>query len=48
MPYKPSGPWVLVKRGGKWKRLKRHPTPEKARRHAAALNAKVTNKERKR
>lgn len=38
MPYRARGDWVMVKRNGKWVRLKKHPDHEHARRHAAALN----------
>lgn len=41
MPYKASGTRVLVKRGNRWVVLKVHPTAEKAKRHARALNANV-------
>ena len=35
----------MVKRGGKWVRLKRHPTAAKAKKHATALNINVAAKE---
>ena len=38
VPYKAVGAKVFVKKGGKWELLKEHATPEKARRHAVALN----------
>ena len=41
MPYKSSGVWVYVKRGGKWVRHKKHKTKAEAKAHAAALNANV-------
>lgn len=44
MPYKTSGSWVMVKKGGKWKRLKQHPSKAKATAHARALNANVKHK----
>lgn len=44
MPYKASGKTVLIKRGGKWIVLKRHPTPKAAKAHAGALNANVKHK----
>lgn len=38
VPYKAVGAKVFVKRNGKWELLKEHSSPEKARRHAVALN----------
>lgn len=47
MPYKQSGEWVLVKKGGRWVRLKHHDSPGQAAAHARALNANVTHKKRR-
>jgi len=44
MPYKASGSNVMIKRGSKWVILKKHPNPEAARKHAAALNINVHRK----
>lgn len=44
MPYKASGNYVMVKRGGRWVQLKKHPNPDAARRHARALDAHVKHK----
>ena len=41
MPYKSSGKWVMIKRGGKWVRFKEHKTVKDASAHAAALNINV-------
>ena len=41
MPYKASGKFVMVRRGGKWVVLKKHPSDQAANAHAAALNANV-------
>lgn len=42
MPYKAEGKWVYKKNSrGKWVPFKLHDTPEKARRHARALNINV-------
>jgi hypothetical protein len=45
MPYIAKGLWVMVKRGGRWVRLKKHSTPQKAKAHASALNINVSAKE---
>ncbi|MCJ7761375.1 hypothetical protein MUP59_09590 [Candidatus Bathyarchaeota archaeon] len=37
---------VLVKRGGRWVVLKRHTSPIKARKHLAALQINVVEKEK--
>ena len=44
MPYKATGRRVLVKRGGRWVLLKKHPTAAQAKAHAGALNANVRHK----
>ena len=44
MPYKRVGKTVFVKKGGKWKTLKTHPTAEKAEAHRRALEANVKHK----
>ncbi len=44
MPYRARGRVVQVLRNGRWVTLKVHPTPEKARRHAAALNINVRHR----
>ena len=41
MPYKSSGKWVMIKRGGKWVRFKEHKNETAAKAHAAALNINV-------
>ena len=41
MPYRAVDNKVMVKRGNRWVVLKVHPTAEKAKRHARALNANV-------
>jgi hypothetical protein len=41
MPYRAVGKVVQVKRSGKWVHKKTHPTPAKAKKHAAALNINV-------
>jgi hypothetical protein len=39
MPYKATGKWVLVKRKGRWVRLRQMVSEAAAKAHAAALNA---------
>ena len=46
MPYRAVGLWVLVKRKGKWVRLRKAETAEKAKKNAAALNIHVASKEK--
>lgn len=46
MPYKVVGKWVYVKRKGVWVRFKRHVSEAAAKAHAAALNLRITNKEK--
>jgi len=41
LPFRARGKIVYIKRGDKWVVLKVHPTAEKAKRHAKALNANV-------
>lgn len=41
MPYKVKGRTVYVKRGGRWQKLKTHPSIEKAKEHLRALYANV-------
>lgn len=41
MPYKLRGRAVMVKRGGRWVVLKKHPTEEKALTHFRALKVNV-------
>ncbi len=41
MPYKRKGRTVYVKKGGKWKVKKTHPTVAKAEAHRKALEANV-------
>ena len=44
MPYKAEGNVVYVKKNGEWVVKKRHRSAEKAKHHAAALNANVPHK----
>ena len=44
MPYKNTGQWVMVKKKGRWRKFKKHPSSSKAARHARALNANVRHK----
>ena len=46
MPYKLNGKKVMVFRSGKWRKLKEHPTVEKAKKHLAALRINVEGKHR--
>lgn len=46
MPYRARGNYVYVYKNGRWVRFKKHPTPEKAKKHAAALNIHVHEKEK--
>ena len=44
MPYKASGKWVMVKKGGRWVKYRRAASADVARRQARALNANVKHK----
>ena len=44
MPYMRVGKVVMVKKGGKWRNLKTHPTAAKAKAQLAALNINVKHK----
>lgn len=46
MPYRARGVWVLVYKNGRWVPFKRHPSPEKAKAHAAALNIHAHKKKK--
>lgn len=45
MPYRARGSTVQVKRGSRWVLFKKHPSPAKAKAHAAALNINVHHPE---
>jgi hypothetical protein len=44
MPYKRKGRVVYVKKAGRWKILKRHPSVKKAEAHRKALEANVRHR----
>ena len=41
MPYKATNEWIMVKRSGKWVKLRKATSAAAAQRQARALNAKV-------
>lgn len=43
MPYRLKGKTVQIKRGGRWVKLKTHPTVRAALRHLRALRINVRN-----
>ncbi len=44
-PYRARGLWTMIQRAGKWVRLKRHTSHEKAIAHSQALNIAMKDKE---